>query len=108
MKLILLLLFSSVGAIVASERYVFAKPATVTVLIENMAFNPQEVTVHPGDQIIWKNKDLVPHTVTSDFDSGAIDPEHTWTLHVKSARSRHYKCRFHPTMSGAIVVVNRR
>jgi plastocyanin len=39
---------------------------THTVTIEAMRFRPEHLTVASGDTIVWINKDLVPHTATSE------------------------------------------
>lgn len=41
-----------------------AAGTTYQVVIEQMRFNPPELTVHRGDRVVWVNKDLFPHTVT--------------------------------------------
>jgi plastocyanin len=85
---------------------VMANAATHTVTIENMQFSPATITVHPGDRIVWRNTDLVPHTATARgrFDSGAIAPGHSWT-HVAPPPGRYdYVCTFHPGMKATLVV----
>jgi|SRR5579862_6225333 len=81
--------------------------ATHAVTIENMQFTPAQLTVHPGDRIVFSNKDLFPHTVTADdgsFDSHSIAPNATWSYRAKQAGKHAYKCSFHPTMTGALIV----
>lgn len=80
---------------------------TRAITIENMQFNPAQLTVHAGDRIVFSNKDLFPHTVTADdgsFDSHSIAPNATWSYRAKQAGKHAYKCTFHPTMTGAITV----
>jgi plastocyanin len=55
---------------------------THTINIENMQFNPPELTVHRNDRIVWMNKDLFPHTATATtkiFDSGSIASNASWS-----------------------------
>jgi plastocyanin len=81
--------------------------AAHTVVIENMQFNPPQLTVHPGDRIVWVNKDLFPHTVTADgkvFDSGSIAADASWGYLAAKKGSFAYNCTFHPTMQGRITV----
>ncbi len=83
------------------------KPATHTIVIEDMKFTPAEITVHAGDQIIWINKDLVPHTVTAEdgkFDSKLIDAGKSWRFKPSLKGVAAYKCLFHPTMKAAFTV----
>jgi plastocyanin len=84
-----------------------AKSVTHKVIIENMVFNPSEVTVNKGDTVIWTNKDFFPHTVTAEnsgFDSKSIDAGKSWKYTVKRTGSFKYKCNLHPTMFGLLVV----
>jgi plastocyanin len=77
-----------------------------TVTIENMQFNPQELTVHRGDRIVWVNKDLFPHTATADkvFDSGSIAADSSWSYTTDKSGVIAYGCTFHPTMKAKITV----
>jgi hypothetical protein len=64
-----------------------ANGATVTVNIQNFAFNPQTVTIHTGDSVTWTNNDPVIYTLwfknASDGStyllSPPINPGTTWT-----------------------------
>lgn len=79
---------------------------THTVKIEGMQFVPPTLTVKAGDRIVWRNADLVPHTVTARgrFDSGAIAPGTSWS-HAAPAPGRYdYVCSFHPGMKATLVV----
>ena len=77
------------------------------VEIKGMAYAVPELSVVPGDTVVWVNRDIVPHTVTADarqFDSGSMSPSAEWSF-VAGARGRiPYTCAFHPTMKGALVV----
>lgn len=81
--------------------------ATVPVTIDNYAFSPKTVTVHPGDTILWTNKDAVAHTVTAlggAFDSGAIDPGKTYRFAFTKAGIYAYRCAVHPEMRATVMV----
>jgi plastocyanin len=87
------------------------EPPAVThhVLIENMKFTPAIINLRPGDKIEFKNQDLVPHTVTEKgaapaFDSGAIPMGTTWDFTAGHAGTFTFRCTFHPTMEGSIIV----
>jgi plastocyanin len=83
------------------------KPATHHVNIENMQFQPDVVSVARGDSIVWTNKDLFPHTVTSksgEFDSHEIKPGETWTYRAAKAGEADYVCSLHPTMHAVLRV----
>ena len=78
-----------------------------TVVIDGTAFAPARVTVQRGDRITWVNKDPFPHTATSagNFDSGAIQPDQSWTFTPKSKGDFPYICSYHPTiMKGTLRV----
>jgi plastocyanin len=72
-----------------------------------MKFSPVNIVVKPGQTVIWKNTDLVPHTVTSlkpNFDSKTIDPGKSWTFQPAKKGRFAYRCIFHPGMTGTLVV----
>src|SRR5574339_597817 len=63
-----------------------AAPRVHTVLIEGMRYQPEGLTVAPGDTVVWVNRDMVPHTATSAsgrFDSNEIAPGKSWTYTVR-------------------------
>ena len=68
------------------------KAKTLTITIEGMRFQPEVLTVAPGDTIVWVNKDIVPHTATSktgNFDSKLIQVDKSWKYTIqKRATSR--------------------
>jgi plastocyanin/uncharacterized membrane protein len=78
----------------------------IQIVMKAIAFNPLEQTVHPGDTVEWKNEDIVAHTVTADdgsFDSGLIQPGHSWKMTVKSAATIAYHCSPHPNMKAKLI-----
>jgi putative membrane protein len=80
---------------------------THTVTIERMRFQPETLTVSPGDTVVWINKDLVPHTATSEtsgFDSKTIEVNQSWKHTVRTTGDITYLCAFHPTMRGLLHV----
>lgn len=82
-------------------------PQTHTVVIHNFAFQPAELTVNVGDTIVWKNMDIVSHTVTAadgSFDSGEIKAGKSWKLVAKKAGTFAYSCSPHPNMHGTLTV----
>jgi|SRR5215469_2844177 len=87
-----------------------AKPASGTnhtVVIKQMHFDPSQQTVQAGETVEWKNEDIFSHTVTADdgsFDSGLIDPGHSWQRTFKSAQTLAYHCRPHPNMRATLMV----
>jgi plastocyanin len=81
------------------------KPATHTITIENMQFQPATLTVRLGDSIVWVNKDLFPHTATAaGFDSAQIAPGGSWKYRTRKKGEMAYACSLHPTMTAVVNV----
>jgi plastocyanin len=98
-----------VGMIVCTLGLAAERPEskTHTVTIEGMRFQPERLTVARSDTVVWVNKDLVPHTATSDgggFDSKIIQAEKSWTFTPKKKGEFAYICTFHPTMKAMLFV----
>lgn len=88
----------------AGER---AESKTHTVTIEGMRFQPDSLTIARGDTVVWVNKDLVPHTATSEggsFDSQIIQSEKSWKFTARKKGEFDYTCTFHPTMKAILRV----
>lgn len=83
------------------------KPATHTVTIDATRFQPDALTIRSGDVVIWINKDLIPHTASSQaggFDSGTIGAGEKWRQTFTSKGDLSYVCLFHPTMKATLEV----
>jgi plastocyanin len=81
------------------------KPAEVQVKISGMRFDPPEPTARPGQEFVWRNEDLVPHTVTGrGFDSGVIAPGGSYRHRFAHAGRYDYRCALHPTMKATLTV----
>jgi plastocyanin len=77
------------------------------IAINNMKYQPDVITVHPGDTVEWKNSDIVPHTVTAvdkSFGSPTIVRGRTWKFVVKATGTFPYFCALHPNMRGKLIV----
>ena len=85
-----------------------SKAKTHTVTMEDMRFQPALLVVAPGDTIVWINKDLVPHTATSQvggFDSNVILASESWRYTVQKKKGDFaYICTLHPAMKGTLRV----
>lgn len=77
-----------------------------TIVIEGMQFKPAEMTINPGDTLVWINRDIVMHNVTDDpkeeWTSGDIAVGETWLMVPTS--DAEYFCTIHPTMKGKIKI----
>jgi plastocyanin len=79
---------------------------TIHVTISELKFDPPKISAHAGDTIEWANKDFVVHTATArnkDFDV-TIPAKGIGRVTLKRAGDVAYFCRFHPNMTGQIVV----
>lgn len=77
------------------------------VAIRDFQFEPAQLTVAPGDTVVWVNRDIVPHTATEDeesWDSSALREGESWSLVARAAGDQTYHCRFHPAMKGVVLV----
>ena len=80
---------------------------TAHLTIENYAFKTPTVTVAAGTDVVWKNLDDDPHTVTAtdgSFDSKGLAQGDTFTHRFAKAGTYRYYCKVHPMMRGTIVV----
>ena len=77
------------------------------VTIKGIAFNPKEVHVKVGQQLLWNWEDGgLEHTVTADdksFDSGRKSAG-SWPHTFDKAGSYAYHCEVHARMHGTVVV----
>jgi plastocyanin len=83
-----------------------AYAAQYTVLIDKMKFGPVPEALHPGDTIVWQNNDILRHSVTARDKSFDLDlpPRASATLTVGAAGTVPFYCKFHPGMTGTLVV----
>ncbi len=92
---------------VAAAQMAATEPAAQRHVVEihKLEFRPRELTVAPGDTVVWINRDLVPHTVTAGdetWDSETIDANQEWQIVVRDGLSEDYLCLYHPTMTGRL------
>jgi len=99
-------LLRSVLLLAVVARPVAAGAATHVVTIEGMKFEPATLRVKMGDQVVWRNKDLVPHTATAEgkFDSKGIGAGKSWAWTAATRGQVDYVCTYHPGMKGSVVV----
>jgi plastocyanin len=96
------------SGLILLEGVTFAPAGEATsIAINDLEFEPATVTVHVGDMVTWRNRDIVEHTATSR--DGAFD---VTTPMGRPARWRAakvgefaYYCRRHPNMTGVIRVI---
>ncbi|HET8667076.1 MAG TPA: plastocyanin/azurin family copper-binding protein, partial [Terriglobales bacterium] len=91
----------------AAEKRDVHPSSMVAATIGNFAFAPKELNVPRGATVQWTNNDDTPHTVTSDhgvFSSPAMDTRQTFKFTFGEPGTYAYYCKFHPMMTGAVVV----
>ena len=81
-------------------------PVTYTVTLKDMKFGPMPPAIHVGDTIEWDNEDIFVHSATAEdkaFDVELKPKAHRWTTFHAPGTYR-FTCRYHPGMTGALVV----
>lgn len=87
-----------------------AQSGTASVVMQNIAFNPSDLTVTVGTTVTWTNDDSTNHTVTftdiSGVDSGTLSRGQTFSHTFDTAGTFHYYCKVHGAslMSGTVTV----
>lgn len=84
--------------------------------MQNIAYDPAQLTIAAGEIVEWVNLDVEQHTVTSGrpnqpgagdlFDSGILSLNDTYCLRFNEAGAFEYYCTVHPDiMDDGIVTV---
>jgi plastocyanin len=77
------------------------------VVMENHAYDPEELRVEAGTEVVFRNEDSDPHTVTADddsFDSGEIAPGSDYHYTFDSPGECGIHCDLHPNMKMKVIV----
>lgn len=77
------------------------------VSIQGFAFVPAAIAVAPGDTVVFTNRDIAPHTVTSEsgvFDSGRLGSGQSVRMSFSARGEYPYLCAIHPRMRGTLRV----
>ena len=99
-----MLLFAVATSVATSDA---AIPATAEVKIDNFSFGPQTLTVAVGTEVVWVNRDDIPHTIVSAdgiFKSKVRDTDEKFSYKFTNSGTYSYYCSLHPKMTGKIVV----
>ncbi|MGH2411246.1 MAG: cupredoxin domain-containing protein, partial [Chloroflexota bacterium] len=82
--------------------------ATVQVGIQNFAFSPRTLVIAAGTTVVWTNRDMAPHTVTSDTNawmaSARLDAGQSFSLTFSNPGTYTYHCAVHPFMTATVIV----
>lgn len=92
-------------ALASGMNSTLGRAASVQVTIYNLQYSPEEIKAKIGDTVIWINKDFVAHsaTVIGGWDLN-IEAGKSASLVLKKPGTFDYYCRFHPNMTGKIIV----
>jgi plastocyanin len=76
--------------------------------MQNIAFDPKDVTVKVGQKLTWTNEDTVDHNVTSQsgetIKSDNFGKGGTFSFTPKKAGKIAYVCTIHPGMTATLTV----
>ncbi len=81
----------------------------VVVQTVGRAYLPVELTVGLGQTVVWQNRSITHHTVTSTsglFESSSIAPGGSYSETFAKAGTFDYECLIHPGMKGSVVVLD--
>ncbi len=79
------------------------------ITIASFSYDPADLTIEPGDTVVWTNNDFTAHTATArngEFDSGDIAANggtFSFTFNGNTG-DIPYICTHHETMSGKITI----
>lgn len=85
-------------------------PAVVTItLTGSLAFSPADVTIEPGQTVVWRNAVAMLHTITpqghSEWSEGTVtNADDTFTHTFQAAGTFPYECTLHAGMTGVVRV----
>ncbi len=82
------------------------------IVMIDIAFNPDDITVSLDDTVVWVNDDSVQHTATrgsdgtSDdgFDSDVLSQGEAFAWTADQEGEVQFTCTIHPQMNGTITV----
>ncbi len=87
-----------------------AAAAERTIEQKNREFSQTEITIHPGDGVVFKNSDDVAHNVFSlskglEFDIRRQAPGGSSTVPFNNTGEAEVRCSIHPKMKLVVKVV---
>ncbi len=81
--------------------------AATTISIQNMTFNPNQITVKSGTNIQWVNNDNTQHQIISDngaFQSTVLNPGDSYNFYFAKSGIYGYHDALNPTVTGTVTV----
>jgi plastocyanin len=99
------LVLSACGTGDASESESGSGAAGPSVVIEDLAFEPETLTVEAGASVTWTwNDGAVTHDVSGDDFQSEVMSEGTFSHRFEEPGTYDYVCTLHPNMTGTIEV----
>lgn len=96
---------SSAGRPAGSTETSAAAAAAATVRVHNLRYEPESVTVAPGESVAWRFDDgSIPHDVSGEGFHSPHLTKGTWTFRFDKAGVYVYTCTIHPFMKGTVTV----
>jgi plastocyanin len=79
-----------------------------SVSIVEFEFDPKDLTVKTGTQVVWTNEDSADHNVIFDGDKPKdienLEQSESGTVTFDEAGDFAYVCSYHPGMEGSVTV----
>jgi len=76
-----------------------------SVVIEDLAFEPETLEIEAGDTVTWRwNDGAVTHDVSGDDFQSEVMSEGTFQHRFDESGTYEYVCTLHPNMTGTIEV----
>jgi plastocyanin len=101
-----LLLSAAMVFVFAIAKASAGEPEVRTVVVKDLAFNPDSIELHVGDTVDWENQDIFVHSATAG--NGSFEVELQLGGHgrivVKAPGVIAYYCKYHPGMKGELRV----
>lgn len=84
---------------------IISKLETHTVVIQNKAFSPENLTIKLHDQVEWQNKDNETCQIKGEgWGDVPIGPGESFTQAFETVGIFTYSCALHPELTGIVVV----
>ena len=89
-----------------------SEASEMQVVMQNNAYQPEEITISPGTTVTWINEDSTVHNVLSgtrgDPDGRVTSPDiaggSAFSFTFEESGTYPYYCSYHPGMSGTVIV----
>ncbi len=80
---------------------------TVYVIIQDLEFGMERISIPVGSRVVWVNRDVVAHTSTSTtsvWGSPLLPPGESWGYTFDTPGEFPFFCVPHPEMTGVVIV----